>query len=243
MPEISEELLHDVASNVARRIASGNVPASARSGRSVFVALSSDGAALDIELTQLSLSGESLLAVVDSTDRSTPALASAMARLPRLVAVQEMAVHELDAQSSTADRVVVPAMSLALASRVASLQSDTPAARVILRAALHGVPVTATLNEDDFALSDQAPSGARRAVEGVLERLRDLGIHVGSPRPVAMARTAAAGATSSTLHPSVDRFAGREPLRDFVDSLASKPCSIEPGQPCVDCGVCEMRGF
>ncbi|MBK6313317.1 MAG: hypothetical protein IPF53_03115 [Blastocatellia bacterium] len=241
MPEISDELLHDVASNVARRIASGSSATAPRSGRSVLLALSGDGAALDRELADLAQTGESLVAVSDGTNSAT-ALAGAQARLPRLAVAADLDDRDLEAALSAAERVVAPAMSLALASRVASLQTDTPASRVILRAALRGIPVSASLNEQDFAISDLAPAGMHRALDGVLERLRDLGVRVEGHRPPTAARSVAT-ASSVGPHPSADRFAAREPLRDFVDSLASQPCSMEPGQPCVECGVCEMRGF
>lgn len=240
MPEISDELLHDVASNVARRIASGSSAAMARTGRSVLLALSGDGAALDRELADLAQTGESLVAVSDGTHAST-ALAGAQARLPRLAVATDLDDRDLEAALSAVERVVAPAMSLALASRVASLQTDTPASRVILRAALRGIPVTASLNEQDFAISDLAPAGMHRALDGVLARLRDLGVRIEGRR--AASPRAVAAASSVGPHPSADRFAAREPLRDFVDSLASQPCSMEPGQPCVECGVCEMRGF
>ncbi len=242
MPEISDELLHDVASNVARRIASGSNAAASRDGRTVLLALSADGAVLERELSRLSTSSEPMTAVTDSADGSSPALASAMTRLPRLSGVSSTEANEIERLISSAGRVLAPAMSLTLASRVAALQSDTPASHVVLRAAMRGIPVQATLNDSDFTLSDLAPAGARRAVESVVARLRELGIEVEAPHPPAVARAAAAAA-SFAAHPSADRFAGREPLSDFVDSLASQPCSIEPGQPCVDCGVCEMRGF
>jgi hypothetical protein len=242
MPEISDELLHDVASSVARRIASGSIATGPRSGRMVLLALSADGPVLDHELSKLSETTESLLAVTDCPDGSSPALASALARLPRLAGASAAEVLDVERLVSSADRVVVPAMSLGLASRVAALQSETPSAAVVLRAALRGIPVNATLNETDFAVSDLAPAGAKRAVDGVLSRLQELGIHLELQRPRAVARAAAASAVP-VVHPSTDRFAGREPLSDFVDSLASQPCSIEHGQPCVDCGVCEMRGF
>lgn len=242
MPQISDELLHDVASNVARRIASGSSAAASRDGRTVLLALSADGVVLERELSRLSTSSEPMVAVTDSTDGASPALASAMARLPRLTGLTPNETNEIEHLISSASRVLAPAMSLTLASRVAALQSDTAASRVVLRAAMRGIPVEATLNDSDFTLSDQAPAGARRAIEGVVVRLRELGIAVETPRQPAVARAAAA-ASSFAVHPSADRFAGREPLSDFVDSLASQPCSIEPGQPCVDCGVCEMRGF
>jgi hypothetical protein len=242
MPEISDELLHDVASNVARRIASGSNATASRDGRTVLLALSADGVVLERELSRLSTSSEPLVAVTDSAAGASPALASALARLPRLAGMSQADAADVERLISSASRVLAPAMSLTLASRVAALQSDTPASRVILRAAMRGIPVEATLNDSDFALSDQAPAGARRAVESIVVQLRELGIAVETPRPPAVARAAAA-ASSFAAHPSVDRFAGREPLSDFVDSLASQPCSIEPGQPCVDCGVCEMRGF
>ncbi len=242
MPQISDELLHDVASNVARRFASGSSAVAPRTGRAVLLALSADGVVLERELAGLSTTNEAMVAVTDCADGASPALACALARLPRLAGASPSELTDVEQMISRASRVVAPAMSLALASRVAALQSDTPTARVILRAALRGIPVEATLNDSDFTLSDQAPAGARRAVESVIGRLRELGIAVETPRTPAVARAAAA-ASPLSAHPSADRFAGREPLSDFVDSLASQPCSIEPGQPCVDCGVCEMRGF
>lgn len=245
MPEISDELLHDVASNVARRIASGSVASAPRSGGGVLLALSSDGPVLDRALATFGHAYGPIFAVIDGADSSSPALASAMTRLPQLEPIRDADVRKMEDSFAGVDRVMAPAMSLALASRVAALQADTPAARVVLRAALRGVPVDVSLDEPDFILSEQAPAGAKRAVDGVLSRLRELGIHVPSLQslPVSRAAAAAAGAAPFLSHPSADRFAGREPLRDFVDSLASKPCSIEPGQPCVDCGVCEMRGY
>jgi len=242
MPEVSDELLRDVASNVASRIMSGSVAQPSRSRGGVMLALSADGEALGRTLIDLSRSGAAIQAVIDSSDETSPALASALTRLPQLESVTTGNGAGLEALLAGVDRVVAPSMSLALASRVASLQADTPAAHAILRSVLNGVPVEASLHEPDFVMSEQAPAGAKRAVDGVLSRLRELGVVIGAVERLPLVRAAAAGVASGA-HASAERFAGSEPLSDFVDSLAGKPCSIEAGQPCVDCGVCEMRGF
>jgi hypothetical protein len=138
-------------------------------------------------------------------------------------------------------------MDLALASRVAAMQSDTPASRAVLRALLAGRPVEATLDEREFAVAPRAPAGARDALAEVLERLRRLGVAVAdrSEDPPSAARSLAASAAygAGRAHPSQERFTFPEPLDEFVDYLESRPCSIETGKPCVGCGACEARGF
>ena len=42
---------------------------------------------------------------------------------------------------------------------------------------------------------------------------------------------------------SGETFTFAEPVSEFVEYLESRPCSIEVGKPCVNCGVCEARGF
>jgi hypothetical protein len=57
------------------------------------------------------------------------------------------------------------------------------------------------------------------------------------------AAVAAVAAAAGAPHPSQERFTFAEPLDEFVEYLESRPCSIEAGKPCVNCGVCEARGF
>lgn len=242
MPGFSDELLHDVASRVARRIASGSAPQPLPTGGVTVLVLSGAGPALDRELAAVGPSDSRLVAVADSPSGGSPGLGCALARLANLTVSNDAGTEAGDELLARAERVLAPAMSLALASRVASLQADTPSSRVILRAVLRGIPVEASVDAADFHVSAEAPSGIRRAVHDVLERLRGLGIRVSSPPEGTVARARAAGA-SAGFHPSSDRFVCDEPLADVVDELASHPCSIEPGKPCVECGVCEMRGF
>jgi hypothetical protein len=234
----AEKLINDIAARVARRVAA---PASDALPKSyVLVALSGDGRGLDEALDRLAREGGEVVVVADCPSGSAAALGSALARLPAAHAVSGEAAYDADALVARAARVLAPAMDLALASRVAALQADTPAARAILRAVLAGITVEATLDDRAFAVSSRAATGARDALSGVLARLESLGVAVAlraAPRAAAVA--AAAGAP----HPSQERFTFAEPLDEFVEYLESRPCSIEAGKPCVNCGVCEARGF
>lgn len=244
MPEISEKLLTDIVARVAKRVA---MPAcDALPERYVLLTLSGDGPGLDAELSRLASSGGAVVAVADCPSGSAAALATALARIPHARAVTGEAAYDADRLVASAERVLAPAMDLALASRVGAMQADSPAARVILRALLGGVPVSATLDERAFAVSSRAPEGARDAVAELLARLRSLGVVVASRTQdqivVPRAAAASAGASART-HPSVERFTFPEPLNEFVEYLESRPCSIEAGKPCIECGACEARGF
>lgn len=86
-----------------------------------------------------------------------------------------------------------------------------------------------------------------RAVEGILGQLRELGVSVAeSQRAPAVPAPVLSGAAvygAGAVHPSQERFGLPSELNEFVEYLESRPCSIEPGKPCVDCGACETRGF
>jgi hypothetical protein len=240
MPEISDHLLTDIAARVARRMATGPAAPERVPGRYTVLALSGEGRGLDAALEALAASGEPAVAVADCATSSTGAIATALARVRSLRALTGEASYDAVALVAGAVRVLAPAMDLALASRVASMQADTPAARTILRALLAGVRVDATLAEREFAVSASAPDGARRALDDVVARLRDLGVHVSDGAPKAVA--ARAGVPAGP-HPSQERFGFPEPLGEFVEFLEGRPCSIETDKPCVGCGACEARGF
>ena len=210
------------------------------SGRYVVLALSGEGRGLDAALASLSGSGETAVAVADCATASAGALATALARVRSLRAVTGETAYDAATLVAGAVRVLAPSMDLALASRVATMQADTPAARAILRALLAGVPVDATLAEREFSVSASAPEGARRALDDVLARLRDLGVRVSG---VADAVAAARAGGAAGPHPSQERFGFSEPLGEFVEFLEGRPCSIETDKPCIGCGVCEARGF
>jgi hypothetical protein len=142
-----------------------------------------------------------------------------------------------------ADRIVAPSLDLTLASRVAAMHAESPGSRVILGALLRGIPVEATLDERDFAVSPRAHAGARRAIGEIERRLRDLGIALtpaAEPDHQPLSPTALG---AGRPHPSQERFELPGSLDEFVDFLESKACVIEPGKPCVRCGACETRGF
>lgn len=243
MTDISEQLLHDVASRVARRVASSAEASAPLPARYTLLALSGEGSSLVPSLDRLLDAGETV-AVADCPAGAAGALAAALARLPRLRVAAGEGAFDAGRLVAGADRVLAPSMDLALASRVAAMQSDTPASRAVLRALLAGVPVDASLDERDFAVAPGATEGARRALEEVVARLRSLGVAIGAaPRP---ARAAAAGLpppAGGGPHPSQERFHTPEPLDEFVEFLESRPCMIETGKPCVACGACEARGF
>jgi hypothetical protein len=242
MPAASDQLLHDIAARVARRVASGE--SSALPPRYLLVALSGCGAGLEHELDRAAAHGTPIVAIADCPTGSSAALAAAMARLPGLIVVSGEGAYDTERLVAGAERAVAPSLDLALASRVASMQTDTPASRALLRALLAGVPVEASLDGREFAVSSDAPAGARAAVEGLVSRVRALGVHVTGSTAAPASRAVAAGvAAAAASHPSQERFAPAEPLDEFVEFLETRPCSIEVGKPCVSCGVCEARGF
>ena len=212
--------------------------------RYALLALSGCGDALTSTLSVLAHSSHSTVAVSDCPTGSAGAVATAMALLPGLRVVTGTGAFDAERLVAHASEVVAPAMDLSLASRIAAMQSDTPASRVVLRALLHGVPVRATLDEREFDVDQGASDGARRAVASILSKLRELGIGLsepGSHSPPMLARAAAHGAGSS--HPSQERFDLPSDLNEFIEYLEHRPCTIEPGKPCVECGACETRGF
>src|SRR5690606_26795713 len=129
--------------------------------------------------------------VADCPSGAAGALATALARLPRAHVVSGEAAYDAAQLVAGADLVVAPSMNLALASRVASMQADTPAAAAILRALLSGVRVEASFDSRDFAVAPGAPEGARRALDEIVERLRALGVVLERQRLVAIAAAAA----------------------------------------------------
>ena len=246
MTATPDQVLHDIASRVARRVASGNGIASALPAKYTLLALSGEGAGLGAEIARLAASAEPVVAVADCPAGAAGALATTLARLPRVKAVSGEEAFDTGRVVLGAERVVAPSMDLALASRVAAMQADTPASRAVLRALLHGVPVEASLDERDFLASPLAPAGIRQALEDVVGRLRQLGVVVhGRPAqheaPAPRASAAAYGAGHS--HPSQERFAVPEAVGEIVEFLENRPCSMETDKPCVNCGVCDSRGF
>lgn len=247
MTAIPEQLLQDIAATVAQRFAaSGSESHQPRSGY-VLVVLSGEPQAGDDLLAGLERIDGGALALPDRPS-SAATVAGAKALAPAL-SIAADGVTDVDGLVGRASRVVAPAMDLALASRVASLQADTPGARAILRALFGGTRVEASLDVHDFDVSERAPEGTRRAVASVESRLRELGIELrraeragGSPEiPHHITPSGAYGA--GWAHPSQDRFTLPASVNEFVDFLERKGCSIEPGKPCVDCGACETRGF
>lgn len=242
MPSVPDQLLHDIAARVAQRVARVETPS--LPARHVLVALSGLGPGIESELDRIASLGESVVAVADCPTGSAGAMAVAMARVPGLVPVTGEAAFDADVLVAGAERVIAPSLDLSLASRVAAMQADTPASKVVLRALLAGVPVEATLDASAFCFSSSAPAGAREAVATLVSRVRELGVSVGhtsaAPPPLVRAAAAAYGAGP---HPSEERFTLAEPLDEFVEFLERRPCSIEAGKPCVSCGVCEARGF
>jgi hypothetical protein len=232
MTGISDQVLNDIATRVARRVAEDRAEPPAPSGRYTVLALSGEGRGLDAALAALAEAACPVVAVADCAAGSAPALAAALARLRTVRALTGETAFDADALVAGADRVLAPAMDLALASRVAAMQTDTPAARAILRGLLAGVRVEASLADREFAVAASAPEGARRAVDDVLARLRELGVGIAEPAPAAAAH-----------HPSQERFGFLEPIGEFLEFLDARPCSIEAGKPCVSCGACESRGF
>ncbi len=236
MPGISESVLNDIVASVARRVASP--PRGVPSAGYVLLALSGDGPQLRTELDRIASSGQPVLAVVDCVDGSAGALAVAHARIPELATVLGEEAYDAPALVGAASRVVAPSMDLALASRVVSMQADSPAARVIVRALLSGgVCVEGSLDRTEFAVSECAAVGTRNAVLELVRRLRELGVDL---RDVSGDEPADA---SQFVDASQERFTFPESLDELVEVLENRPCTIEVGKACVACGACEARGF
>jgi hypothetical protein len=255
MPTVSDELLRQIATRVAQKVHSSTTNRRSWPERYLLLVLSGGGSALEAALDRLAATPESIVAVADCPSATAEALAAARARIPAISVVTDEP-SEVESLVAHADSVLAPAMDLALASRVASLQTDTPGARVLVRALLRGVRVEATLDDREFRVSEGASDGARRAVEQIESRLRAIGLVIRSePVPVRVAAAAASSAGSALAtpagsratvirqHPSQDRFELPRSVDEFVDFLEQKGCSIEPGKPCIDCGACEARGF
>jgi hypothetical protein len=249
MATVPEELLSKIATRVAQQISNASpdrVPE-----RFVLLVLSGASTSLDGALVQLARSQDRVVAMMDCPTASADALAAARTRIASAMVLTEP-LGDVETIVAKADRLVAPSMDLALSSRVASLQSDSPGARAILRALFRGIAVEASLDEREFRISDRASEGARRALEQVASRLRELGVNLTKPAPfvstplsVGSRSFAQNSAVSTTVgrHPSQDRFELPRSVDEFVDFLEQKGCSLEPGKPCIDCGACEARGF
>src|SRR5262245_47669444 len=124
MPGVPDQLLHDIAARVARRVASVETPPLPR--RHVLVALSGAGAGLESDLDRIAGLGEAVVAVADCPTGTGGALATAMARVSGLRVVSGEAAFDADTLVAGAERVVAPSLDLSLASRVAAMQADTP---------------------------------------------------------------------------------------------------------------------
>ena len=264
MTSVPEQLVHDVAARVARRVTSGDEVTRALPPRYVLLVLSGSGGGLGEAISRLAEARDPVVAVLDCPTASAGALAAARSRIPSLLALSGEEASGTDTLISRADRLVAPALDLALASRVAALQADTPGSRAILRALFRGVPVEATLDEREFQVSERAPAGARRAVSQIEARLSELGLAL-APGPGTGTFAAANGPRSRTPgsgafatggsgspssvygagrpHPSQERFGFPESVNEFVEFLERRACIIEPDKPCVNCGACETRGF
>jgi hypothetical protein len=237
MTNIPEQVLQDIASRAFRKVASGRERSThAMPARYTLLALSGEGRDLAGALDRAAAHGEAVV-VADCPAGAAGALATALAKLPRARVVSGETAYDAVTLVAGADSVVAPAMNLALASRVASMQADTPASAAVLRALLSGIRVEASLDDRDFAVAPGAPEGARRALDEIVARLGTLGIVLERPKTVAIA------AASSGTHPSQERFELADPLNEFLDYLENRPCLIEQGKPCVGCGACETRGF
>ena len=237
MTNIPEQVLQDVASRVARRVASGaDESAPAMPARYTLLVLSGEGSDLAAALDRVAAEGDAVV-VADCPAGTAGALATALARLPRAHPVSGEVAYDSGRLVAGAGLVLAPSMNLALASRVAAMQADTPAAAAILRALLSGVSVEASLDDRDFTVAPEASDGARRALEEIVTRLKALGVALERPR------AAAAVAAPAGIHPSQERFELSDPLNEFLDYLEKRPCLIEQGKPCVGCGACETRGF
>jgi hypothetical protein len=250
MATVPEELLQTIATRVAKQVRDAATGSTSWPARFVLLVLSGEGDDVDATLAGLASTGEPIVGVADCPTAAAGALAAARARVPSMRVIADEP-NDLDALVGRAVRAEAPAMDLALASRVAALQGETPGARILLRALFAGVPVHATLDARDFRVSERAPEGARRALEQVEARLRALGLavgprvvapgpptgtpvhHVSLPRPTAV----------SLPHPSQERFELPKSVNEFVEYLEHRGCTIEPGKPCIDCGACETRGF
>lgn len=242
MTSVSDDLLRSIAGRVSERIAQ-NANASGRwPARFAVLVLSGDGIGLDTDLARFAEGESKVVGVCDCATAASGALALAATRIGGFVVADGESPDHIDRVVSGATRVFAPSLDLSLASRVAQLQADSPAARVILRSLLGGIPVSATLAARDFSASTLAPEGVRRALGSVVEKLRSLGIHVHqgveSAKPASFVVAASGGG-----HPSQDRFSVPGALNEFVEFLENRPCSIETGKPCIDCGACEARGF
>ncbi len=236
MSSVSDEMVHAIAARVAGRILA---PSATRSpaARYAVLAVSNDGPALARTAEELAQHRAPCVVVADCPTAAAGAIATIRARHTEARILDGEAAFDVDATLNGADRVLAPSMSLALASRVASLQPDFPAASVIVRALLHGVPVEASLDDRDFAASEHAVPGARRAVQAIAARLVELGISL--PRP----NVAVDHSSARDGHPSRDRYAISAPLDEFIDFLESRTCTIDGSSKCNGCGACEMRGF
>jgi hypothetical protein len=249
MATVPDELLHTIATRVAQQVLRPSASSEAWPASYVLLVLSGGGAALDGTIARLAGHRGAIVGVADCPSAAAGALAAARARIPSMTVLAEEPT-DVEVLVARADRVLAPAMDLALASRVAALHGETPGSRILLRALLGGTPVEVTLDDRDFRVSDRAPEGARRAVEQVEARLRALGFSVADSAPRAAEARASAPAAPvqndpDTIrpHPSQDRFELPKSVNEFVDFLEHRGCTIEPGKPCIDCGACETRGF
>jgi hypothetical protein len=240
MSGISDHLLHDIAGRVARRVS--DAEPSTLPGRYAVLVVSGEGPALEDAIDRLQAERGSVVAVAD---RRSGAVGAVLARIPGARIVTDDSTVDVNALLAGADRVVAPALELGLASRITAMQADTLTSRVALRALLAGLRVEASLDEREFFIADTAAPAAREALDGIVSRLRALGVDVAGVdrRLPSRNHLATAASYGAGPHPSQERFSLSQPIDEFVEFLESRPCTIEVGKPCIACGVCEARGF
>src|ERR1043166_9539821 len=134
MPTIPEELLQRITTRVARQMAGGAVSPDPLPRSIVLLFLPGEAPTPEAVLGRLAEAESPIVAVPDCASASARALAASRARLSSLVVLAEGS--DLDAALDRATRIVAPSLDLALASRVAALQTDTLGARAVVRGLL-----------------------------------------------------------------------------------------------------------
>jgi hypothetical protein len=202
-----------------------------------------------------SRAADTLLIFDDGADDSLRS--AAKAAYPEAAAISQ--ISGADQQLASCSKVVLVAPSLDLASKITLLQTDCPAADLIIRALLAGKRVVA-VTEGMLACrtgENLPPAGIYRAVEDLRAKLADLGIEMipaaemgrtretlSMPAPAARSiHLPILNSQSTSQHPSRERVHVTDALNEFVDFLQTKQCTMEKNKPCDHCDICNTLGF
>jgi len=256
---ISQDLIREVASHISNRLAAGEARSTlALSQQKCLIIFAGGDVNLLTALQQIRASQPNgdcrgLRAIFAASGEHPVDRQMALRELPGIEEVAGEMMREPHHLLAATTQVIIPAMTLGLASKIAALQLDSPFSDIAIHALMQGKRVIAVT--DSIFCCQQAdspsrpPAGLARAIEELKMKLQSLGIELTTAAELGelLQRKPAAFVTLShrpqALHPSQEKFDTPEAVNEFVEFLERKRCEIEPDKPCIGRGICRARGF